>query len=342
MLYALVAVFAACAGYAAGRLHQWYRMDADREEAYQAGYDAAARSTFTMAARMAGRDKSAVRASASVQPARPAAETPAMLPPPSAEARSGSAASSASPGGVGSGPAAASAALPGGGGPGFVAGPALPGGVGPGSAAGPALPGDAGPGSDAAPGSAGGMGAGAGPAGFPGAGPEPGSAAGPAAGEAAGRPPGFGTPFPVPKPPVFPPVARPAASPGVAGAAGAASSGAAPGMPGGAAAPGAPGPEVGHGDGDVSEGAATDSGAAAGPAGRRAKSGRATGRLPRRGRHLVPQELVRAATYRLSPDRVARAKVPGALPLPGDEGPDATGPEAEQPVKPTVPKPRSS
>lgn len=28
------------------------------------------------------------------------------------------------------------------------------------------------------------------------------------------------------------------------------------------------------------------------------------------GRHLVPDELVQAATYRLPPDRVARAKVP--------------------------------
>ncbi|GGQ55990.1 hypothetical protein [Couchioplanes azureus] len=32
------------------------------------------------------------------------------------------------------------------------------------------------------------------------------------------------------------------------------------------------------------------------------------------GRHLVPDELVQAATYRLAPDRVARAKVPGAAP----------------------------
>ncbi|WP_328460799.1 hypothetical protein OHA21_30785 [Actinoplanes sp. NBC_00393] len=45
---------------------------------------------------------------------------------------------------------------------------------------------------------------------------------------------------------------------------------------------------------------------------------------PRRGRHTVPEELVRAATYVLPPDRVARAKV-----VPPDE-----------PVDPHVPRPR--
>ena len=45
-------------------------------------------------------------------------------------------------------------------------------------------------------------------------------------------------------------------------------------------------------------------------------------------------ELVRAATYRLPPDRVARAKVHGAA-LPPDDGDDA-------PPRPTVPRPRSS
>ncbi|WP_203821514.1 hypothetical protein [Paractinoplanes ferrugineus] len=37
------------------------------------------------------------------------------------------------------------------------------------------------------------------------------------------------------------------------------------------------------------------------------------------GRHTVPDELVQAATYRLPPDRVFRARVPGSLPpLPED------------------------
>ncbi|MEV7623329.1 hypothetical protein [Actinoplanes sp. NPDC089786] len=51
--------------------------------------------------------------------------------------------------------------------------------------------------------------------------------------------------------------------------------------------------------------------------------------VPRRGRHYVPDELVQASTYRLSADRVARAKVPGSI-KEGDEVPR------------TVPKPRSS
>jgi hypothetical protein len=32
------------------------------------------------------------------------------------------------------------------------------------------------------------------------------------------------------------------------------------------------------------------------------------------GRHRVPEELMQAVTYSLSPDRVARAKVPGPRP----------------------------
>ncbi|MEV6495597.1 hypothetical protein AB0M20_44325 [Actinoplanes sp. NPDC051633] len=57
-------------------------------------------------------------------------------------------------------------------------------------------------------------------------------------------------------------------------------------------------------------------------------------RLGRRGRHYVPDELVRAATYRLAPDRVARAKVPGAQPPEDDDTPD--------PPHQHVPRPRSS
>jgi hypothetical protein len=53
----------------------------------------------------------------------------------------------------------------------------------------------------------------------------------------------------------------------------------------------------------------------------------------RPGRHLVPDELVRAATYRLAPDRVARAKVHGTA-HPADDA----GPAAHR----TAPKPRSS
>jgi hypothetical protein len=54
-----------------------------------------------------------------------------------------------------------------------------------------------------------------------------------------------------------------------------------------------------------------------------------------RGRHLVPDELVQAATYRLPPDRVARAKVRDAASLSELQG---------EPTSrlPTVPKPRST
>lgn len=52
------------------------------------------------------------------------------------------------------------------------------------------------------------------------------------------------------------------------------------------------------------------------------------------GRHLVPDELVRAATYRLAPDRVARAKVHQAVPQ-GDRSEERTQP-------PSGPTPRAS
>ncbi|MFG1603934.1 hypothetical protein [Actinoplanes sp. NPDC049265] len=55
-------------------------------------------------------------------------------------------------------------------------------------------------------------------------------------------------------------------------------------------------------------------------------------RVGRRGRHYVPDELVRASTYRLPADRVARAKVPGTI------KPD----EEEDEPRGHVPRPRSS
>jgi hypothetical protein len=58
-----------------------------------------------------------------------------------------------------------------------------------------------------------------------------------------------------------------------------------------------------------------------------------TGGETRAGRHLVPDELVKAPTYRLAPDRVARAKVREAIPP--EEGEDTTR-------LPAVPRPRSS
>lgn len=52
------------------------------------------------------------------------------------------------------------------------------------------------------------------------------------------------------------------------------------------------------------------------------------------GRHLVPDELVQAPTYRLAPDRVARAKV--------REVPDGDEEGQETTRLPSVPRPRSS
>lgn len=197
VLFVLVSVFAAATGYAAGRLHQWYRMDSDRDEAYRAGYDTATRSTFSMAARVLGprRDRAAVRASASVQPSAPLIAQdprPEQPPPPSTGAENGT---------------------------------------------------------------------------------EP-AGSGPPAG-------------------VFAPVVRPAKPTDT------------------------PSPDA----------------AQSRPA--RSRPGRSTGRLPGRGRHLVPEELVNGPTYRLTPDRVARAKVVGALPPPDPAEEDAASP-------PAVPKPRTS
>jgi hypothetical protein len=58
------------------------------------------------------------------------------------------------------------------------------------------------------------------------------------------------------------------------------------------------------------------------------------------GRHTVPDELVRAATYRLTPDRVARAKVREAMA--GDLADDATYRLPDGTSRLSVPKPRPS
>ena len=65
LLITALAAFAACLGYAAGRLHQWYRTVLDRDEAYRDGYDTATRSVFSLAARLIG-PRRAVRGTAVV------------------------------------------------------------------------------------------------------------------------------------------------------------------------------------------------------------------------------------------------------------------------------------
>jgi hypothetical protein len=93
VLVLLLAAFLACTGYAGGRLHQWYRMGQERDEAYRDGYDTATRSVFSMAARIISprrTDRSAIRASAAVViPASAVVETatsplPPTAPPPGA------------------------------------------------------------------------------------------------------------------------------------------------------------------------------------------------------------------------------------------------------------------
>lgn len=55
LLIVLAAALMACAGYAAGRLHQRRQSGPDLRDAYKTGYDAATRSVFSMAARAAGK-----------------------------------------------------------------------------------------------------------------------------------------------------------------------------------------------------------------------------------------------------------------------------------------------
>lgn len=69
LLLTLLAAFLACTGYAGGRLHQWYRMGQDRDEAYRDGYDTATRSVFSLAARVISprkSDRPGLRATAAV------------------------------------------------------------------------------------------------------------------------------------------------------------------------------------------------------------------------------------------------------------------------------------
>jgi len=52
LLLILLSALFASAGYAGGRIHQWYRMGWERDEAYRDGYDTATRSVFSLAARV--------------------------------------------------------------------------------------------------------------------------------------------------------------------------------------------------------------------------------------------------------------------------------------------------
>ena len=56
-LFALAFVIAS--GYAAGRIHQWYKQGLDRDQAYRNGYDQASNSMFDMAIRKRRHDPAA-------------------------------------------------------------------------------------------------------------------------------------------------------------------------------------------------------------------------------------------------------------------------------------------
>lgn len=75
LLVTLLAVFTACAGYAVGRLHQWYRTGLDRDEAYRDGYETATRSVFSTAARLIA-PRRAARGTAAVSPVVPVPPSP--------------------------------------------------------------------------------------------------------------------------------------------------------------------------------------------------------------------------------------------------------------------------
>jgi hypothetical protein len=84
LLITALAAFTACLGYAAGRLHQWYRTVLDRDEAYRDGYDTATRSVFSLAARLIGPRRAArgtavvTSAGGEVRPGTPPAASPAV------------------------------------------------------------------------------------------------------------------------------------------------------------------------------------------------------------------------------------------------------------------------
>ena len=357
LLSTLLAVLFAGLGYVAGRVHQWHRGAWDREEAYRDGYDEATRSTLSMAARLAAPGRS------------PSADNPAHTDPStSGPAPSAPLSAQGVPGGRSALPATRGAAVnldalgvaatrgapskpdalgvaatrsaavssnaQG------LASPHVP--VGSGAAdlvsdSRASVPADVFP----APGSPIGVAA-------SGSTSTESSPAGDAPRVGGGDGSSIDSPGPVQSSVLsLPGMPGPAFS--APGASGPGASG--PGASGPGAldpalsGPGASGPAVPFAPADAASGPALIPGARSGTGGERgaffepvvqepsAVDEVPVPRLGRRGRHYVPDELVRAATYRLSPDRVARAKVPDALP-PDDDTPE--------PPHHHVPRPRSS
>jgi hypothetical protein len=259
LLLTILAVFLGCTGYAAGRLHQWYRTGLDRDEAYRDGYDTGTRSTFSMAARIIGprRDKTGIRASASVHAAggRSGIQSPGTAADRSSATDRSSAAAAARS--VSPPPASGRSVSP---------PPASARSVSAPPAAGvPSLAGEDDP-------------------------PGP------------GFPAPVSTAFPAPPPFEFPGRAAPARLGSQVWSTGRASSA----SPAGSTSPGGAAADESTGSDEAEPPAAP--------------------KRHRKGRHFVPDELVRAVTYRLAPDRVARAKVHQAKRTPENTSEDGQPP----------------
>ncbi|HEY0000736.1 MAG TPA: hypothetical protein VGB74_09805 [Actinoplanes sp.] len=110
LIFLLLALFLACVGYAAGRLHQRWQAAQDREEAYRDGYENGSSNVFSTAVRMLGPRRSA-RGAASVRAAEAASSAAAS---PAGGSASRAASGSASPAAGASASPAGSASAAGG------------------------------------------------------------------------------------------------------------------------------------------------------------------------------------------------------------------------------------
>src|SRR5689334_15316584 len=79
LIIALLALFVACCGYAAGRIHQRRHTGEDRKAAYRDGYESGSHSVFSLAARVIV-PRRPVRAAAPVTPASGAHDETTLLP----------------------------------------------------------------------------------------------------------------------------------------------------------------------------------------------------------------------------------------------------------------------
>ena len=357
LIFILLALFVACSAYAAGRLHQRYQTARDREEAYRDGYETASSRVFSLAARTlvpkraargvaaepaaAARTGGSTEAGAGHAPSEGSAAAVARDLPAGGKALLRDATPGSSSGGISTGGTATE------GGPGVSTPSAGLAGT---ASAVPA-------GSSTAPSSAAGSPVGAGsavpsaPVGSAAASPSAGLAAASPASSAAASPsagslvgaapastqgptvpatsqpakPAASSGFPLPPPPPRHAVSEPAAVGGVTY------------QPFPDPRPaGGLGPMLGRRPGDSSpaESPLRTEPAAHHPVTEPAEEPTEPVHPveePSTGKHTVPDELVNAATYRLPPDRIFRARVPNGTPLP------------EEPTTPlSVPKPRRS